>query len=92
MANVIAIKSFYYEGKRIVRGSTLYPSDEEALRLEAEGKVRIVEREVAKKKENEPVICSGLKHAVSQAAPASPKKIAKKSGAGEKQKKTDESL
>lgn len=92
MASVIAIRSFNYGKTRIVRGNTLHPSDEEALRLEAEGKVRIVDREVAKKKASEPVICSGLKHAVSPVDQASPKKIAKKSGAGEKQKKTDESL
>lgn len=92
MASVIAIRSFNYGKTRIIRGNTLYPSDDEALRLEAEGKVRIVEREVAKKKESEPVICSGLRQSVSPAAPVSPKKIAKKSGAGEKQKKTDESL
>lgn len=92
MANVIAIKSFYYEGKRIVRGSTLYPSDEEALRLESEGKVRMIAMDVAKKKEAEPVICSGLKHAASPAAPASPKKTAKKSGSGEKEEPIDASL
>lgn len=92
MSSVIAIKSFYYEGKRIVRGSTLYPSDEEALRLESEGKVRVVSRETAKKKEEEPVICSGLKHAALPVAPASPKKTAKKSGSGEKEEPIDASL
>lgn len=92
MASVIAIKSFKYGDGRIVRGTTFETPDAVAHSLEYDRKVRIITLDEAKKKANEPVICSGLRQSVSQAAPASPKKIAKKSGGGEKQKKTDESL
>jgi len=92
MASVIAIKSFNFGDKRIVRGSTFYPEDAMAHSLVNERKVRIISLEDAKKKENEPVICSGLNASVSQAGQASQSKTASKSKSGETLKKQDESL